>query len=36
MLDCILAVQVGYIILAGVKGFIYSMMGGEKHGEPPD
>lgn len=36
MLDCIFAVQVGYIILAGVKGFIYSMMGGEKHGEPPD
>ncbi|NLY89362.1 MAG: DUF2953 domain-containing protein [Firmicutes bacterium] len=36
MLDCIFAVQVGHIILAGVKGFIYSMIGGEKHGGPPD
>jgi hypothetical protein len=36
MLDCIFAVQVGHIILAGVKGIIYSMMGGERHGGPPD
>ena len=35
-LDFIFAVQVGHIILAGVKGFIYSMMGGEEHGGPPD
>lgn len=36
MLDCIFAVQVGHIILASLKGFIYSMMGGEEHGGPPD
>lgn len=36
MLDCIFAVQVGHIILAGVKGFIYNMIGGERHGGPPD
>lgn len=36
MLDCIFAVQVGYIILAGVKGFIHSMIGGERNDGPPD